>query len=58
MPRKAGKTMRFMAVGYVAFREVSHLVGLTRLNQSGGAIMEDFDNNYQKRTWKPFPLPK
>ncbi len=28
-----------------AFREVSHLVGLTRLNQSGGAIMEDFDND-------------
>jgi hypothetical protein len=29
-----------------AFRDVSHLVGLDgRLNQSGGAIMEDFDND-------------
>ncbi len=28
-----------------AFRDVSHLVGLNRLNQSGGAIMEDFDND-------------
>ncbi len=28
-----------------AFRDVSHLVGLERLNQSGGAIMDDFDND-------------
>ena len=29
-----------------AFREVSHLVGLgDRMNQSGGAIMDDFDND-------------
>ncbi len=27
------------------FRDVSHLVGVNRLNQSGGAIMEDFDND-------------
>jgi hypothetical protein len=27
------------------FRDVGHLVGLNRLNQSGGAIMEDFDND-------------
>jgi hypothetical protein len=27
------------------FRDISHLVGLDRLNQSGGAIMEDFDND-------------
>src|SRR5262249_20425951 len=27
------------------FRDVSHLVGLQRLNQAGGAIMEDFDND-------------
>jgi hypothetical protein len=28
-----------------AFREVSHRAGITRLNQSGGAIMEDFDGD-------------
>jgi hypothetical protein len=28
-----------------AFREVSHLVGLERSNVSGGAIMDDFDND-------------
>ncbi|HEV3385222.1 MAG TPA: CRTAC1 family protein [Gemmata sp.] len=28
-----------------AFRDVSHLVGLQRLNMAGGAIMEDFDND-------------
>jgi hypothetical protein len=28
-----------------AFRDVSHRVGLYRLNQSGGAIMDDFDND-------------
>ena len=27
------------------FREVSHLVGLERFNVSGGAIMDDFDND-------------
>ena len=27
------------------FRDVSHLVGVNRHNQSGGAIMEDFDND-------------
>jgi ASPIC and UnbV/FG-GAP-like repeat len=27
------------------FRDVGHLVGLNRLNQAGGAIMEDFDND-------------
>lgn len=27
------------------FRDVGHLVGVNRLNQSGGAIMEDFDND-------------
>jgi hypothetical protein len=27
------------------FHDVSHLVGLHRLNQAGGAIMEDFDND-------------
>jgi len=27
------------------FRDVSHLVGLDRVNQSGGAIMDDFDND-------------
>jgi hypothetical protein len=27
------------------FRDVSHRVGITRLNQSGGAIMDDFDND-------------
>jgi hypothetical protein len=27
------------------FRDISHDVGLHRLNQSGGAIMEDFDND-------------
>jgi hypothetical protein len=28
-----------------AFRDVSHRVGIYRLNQSGGAIMDDFDND-------------
>jgi hypothetical protein len=27
------------------FRDISHRVGLTRINQSGGAIMDDFDND-------------
>lgn len=27
------------------FRDIGHLVGVNRLNQSGGAIMEDFDND-------------
>jgi hypothetical protein len=27
------------------FRDVGHLVGVARLNQAGGAIMEDFDND-------------
>jgi hypothetical protein len=27
------------------FRDVGHLVGVNRFNQSGGAIMEDFDND-------------
>ncbi|MDB5390416.1 MAG: hypothetical protein JWM11_6062 [Planctomycetaceae bacterium] len=27
------------------FRDVGHLVGVNRLNQSGGAILEDFDND-------------
>jgi prepilin-type N-terminal cleavage/methylation domain-containing protein len=27
------------------FRDVGHLVGINRLNQAGGAIMEDFDND-------------
>jgi FG-GAP-like repeat len=27
------------------FRDVGHLVGVNRLNQAGGAIMEDFDND-------------
>ncbi len=27
------------------FRDVGHLVGVNRLNQGGGAIMEDFDND-------------
>ena len=27
------------------FRDVSHLAGVNRLNQAGGAIMEDFDND-------------
>jgi hypothetical protein len=27
------------------FRDISHLVGVDRFNQSGGAIMEDFDND-------------
>jgi hypothetical protein len=27
------------------FRDIGHLTGLNRLNQSGGAIMEDFDND-------------
>jgi hypothetical protein len=28
-----------------AFRDIGHRVGLNRLNQAGGAIMEDFDND-------------
>lgn len=28
-----------------AFRDIGHLAGVNRLNQSGGAIMEDFDND-------------
>jgi FG-GAP-like repeat/ASPIC and UnbV len=28
-----------------AFRDVGHLVGVNRFNESGGAIMEDFDND-------------
>ena len=27
------------------FRDVGHLVGVNRLNQAGGGIMDDFDNN-------------
>ncbi len=27
------------------FRDVGHLLGVSRLNQSGGAIMDDFDND-------------
>ena len=27
------------------FRDIGHLVGLNRLNQAGGGIMEDFDND-------------
>jgi hypothetical protein len=27
------------------FRDIGHLVGVNRLNQSGGAIMDDFDND-------------
>ncbi len=27
------------------FRDIGHLVGIHRLNQAGGAIMEDFDND-------------
>jgi hypothetical protein len=27
------------------FRDVGHIVGVNRLNQSGGAIMDDFDND-------------
>jgi hypothetical protein len=27
------------------FRDIGHLVGINRLNQSGGAIMDDFDND-------------
>ena len=27
------------------FRDVGHLVGVNRFNQSGGAIMDDFDND-------------
>jgi hypothetical protein len=27
------------------FRDIGHLVGVNRFNQSGGAIMEDFDND-------------
>jgi hypothetical protein len=32
-------------VGVRPFRDVGHLVGVNRLNQSGGAIMDDFDND-------------
>lgn len=31
--------------GIGQFQDVSHRVGILRLNQSGGAIMEDFDND-------------
>ncbi len=27
------------------FRDISHLVGVNRFNQSGGAVMDDFDND-------------
>jgi hypothetical protein len=27
------------------FRDISHLVGVNRLNQAGGAVMDDFDND-------------
>ncbi len=27
------------------FRDIGHLVGVNRLNQSGGAVMDDFDND-------------
>ncbi len=27
------------------FRDIGHLVGVNRLNQAGGAVMEDFDND-------------
>lgn len=27
------------------FKDVSHVLGLTRMNEAGGAIMEDFDND-------------
>ncbi len=51
-PAKVDSAHRLLLDGFCksefdigAFREVSHRVGLTRLNQSGGAIMEDFDND-------------
>src|SRR5205085_6215653 len=28
-----------------AFRDISHRVGLYRMNESGGSILEDFDND-------------
>ena len=31
--------------GMGKFRDIGHLVGVNRLNQAGGAIMEDFDND-------------
>lgn len=31
--------------GIGRFRDVGHLVGLNRLNQAGGAILDDFDND-------------
>jgi hypothetical protein len=31
--------------GIGKFRDVGHLVGINRLNQAGGAIMDDFDND-------------
>jgi hypothetical protein len=31
--------------GIGKFRDISHLVGITRLNQAGGALMDDFDND-------------
>jgi hypothetical protein len=31
--------------GIGAFRDIAHLAGVNRLSQSGGAIMEDFDND-------------
>lgn len=39
------------------FRDVGHLVGVNRLNQSGGAIMDDFDNDglldFVVTSWAP-----
>ncbi len=41
------------------FRDVGHLVGVNRLNQAGGAIMEDFDNDglldLVVTSWDPSP---
>jgi len=31
--------------GIGKFRDIGHLVGINRLNQAGGAIMDDFDND-------------
>ncbi len=33
------------AVDIGRFRDIGHLVGVNRLNQSGGSIMDDFDND-------------
>jgi hypothetical protein len=39
------------------FRDIGHVVGVNRLNQAGGAIMEDFDNDglldIAATTWDP-----